>query len=227
MKRTLLLFLGLILLAGCGADPTPTPDLVATQIAVEKAAHATMTAEVPTPTPTPIPTDTPVPTNTPLPTETPQPTDTPAPTDTPRPSDAPVPTPGRVEGASPGIPAPAQELADKLTAIGDALSTLIELMTSPRLLDPAWINAVGEQIEIVQLTYEELKTMEVPPELEDLRNSILEATSDCDEAMKYLKSGVEEFSFGDLTEAGELVLSCGREINELRPQMEEYLAPSE
>ena len=40
-----LLMLVLCLLVGCGAVPTPTPDLVATQIAVEKLVHATMTAE--------------------------------------------------------------------------------------------------------------------------------------------------------------------------------------
>ena len=37
----------LLLLIGCGGEPTPTPDLVATQIAVEEAAHATMTARAP------------------------------------------------------------------------------------------------------------------------------------------------------------------------------------
>jgi hypothetical protein len=42
-----LLLMGLLLLA-CGPSTTPTPDLVATQVAVEKAAAATLTAEAPT-----------------------------------------------------------------------------------------------------------------------------------------------------------------------------------
>lgn len=76
------LILLLALLVGCGGDLTPTPDLVATQIAVEKAAHATMTAEVPTAADTPMPSATEA--NTPEPTatktNTPEPTDTPVPT---------------------------------------------------------------------------------------------------------------------------------------------------
>lgn len=110
MKRTTILALLIIALASCGAEPTATPlptetpDLVATQIAVEKAAHATMTAEAPTPTntpthtststPTTTPTSTPTPTSTSTPTvtwtPTPEPTDTPTQTPTPRPTSVPT-----------------------------------------------------------------------------------------------------------------------------------------
>jgi len=76
MKRRLLMGLccGLALTA-CGS-PTPTPDLVATQVAVERAAAATLTAEAP-----PLPTPASAPTNTfAPPTSTPeQPTPTGAP----------------------------------------------------------------------------------------------------------------------------------------------------
>ena len=112
MKRTLVLLVLVALLVGCGGEPEPTPDAVATQIAVEKAAHATMTAEAsgamdeapetaaveqatatlepPTDTPSP-PTDTPVP-----------PTDTAIPpTDTPEP----------VIGMSRSLPSPYAEVA--------------------------------------------------------------------------------------------------------------------
>lgn len=88
MRNILALVLATCLLAGCGAEPTPTPDVVATQIAVEKAAHATMTAEAPTATNTPSPTstDTPSPTSTDTPTPTVTPTSTPTPTHTPSPT---------------------------------------------------------------------------------------------------------------------------------------------
>jgi hypothetical protein len=75
MKKVLVLVLVLSSLAACGGEQTPTPDLVATQIAVEEAAHATMTARVPTATHTPAPT----PTTTAIPTPT-GPTPTPPPT---------------------------------------------------------------------------------------------------------------------------------------------------
>ena len=58
MKKGLILALVLGSLAACSGEPSPTPDLVATQIAVEDAAHATMTARVPTATNTPEPTST-------------------------------------------------------------------------------------------------------------------------------------------------------------------------
>ena len=64
-------------------EPSATPDKVATEVAVQKAAAATLTAEAPTATdePTAEPTATDEPTPTPLPTDTP--TATPLPTDAP------------------------------------------------------------------------------------------------------------------------------------------------
>ena len=53
MKRFIALILVVCFLGACGGEPTPAPDLVATQIAVEEAAHATMTAKAPTATPKP------------------------------------------------------------------------------------------------------------------------------------------------------------------------------
>jgi len=86
MRKCLFLTLVLGLLAACGGEPSPTPDLVATQIAVEIAAHATMTAMVPTATSTPEPTETATATNTPTPTPVPTSTPTPGPTVTPPPA---------------------------------------------------------------------------------------------------------------------------------------------
>jgi hypothetical protein len=73
------------LLAACVSVPASTPDLVATQVAVERAAAATITAEAPTPTSTlaSTPTHTPTSTPTPTPTSTSTPTDTPTPMPTP------------------------------------------------------------------------------------------------------------------------------------------------
>ncbi|MCB0164864.1 MAG: hypothetical protein KDI79_11600 [Anaerolineae bacterium] len=61
------LMLVVLLLGGCsGSEPAgPTPDLVGTEVAVQKAAFATLTAEAPEPSPSPSPTITsPAPTNT-------------------------------------------------------------------------------------------------------------------------------------------------------------------
>lgn len=101
MIRCLAVFLLLCLLIGCGASPTPIPDLVSTQVAVERAAAATLTAEAPTATNTPTPTSTFTPTDiatnthTPTATWTPTATRTPTatPTDTPTAIPSPTPTP--------------------------------------------------------------------------------------------------------------------------------------
>lgn len=55
------------LAAGCGGSPTPTADLVATEVAVQKAAAATVTSEAPSRTPLPSATPEPTATCTPLP----------------------------------------------------------------------------------------------------------------------------------------------------------------
>jgi hypothetical protein len=94
------IILVLCLLVGCGAPPTATPDLVATQVAVEKAAAATLTAEAP-PTVAQVVTNTPQPTSTPsptsIPTATPSPsatwTSTPTATWTPSPTSTWTPSP--------------------------------------------------------------------------------------------------------------------------------------
>ena len=85
MKKCLILTLVLCVLAACGGEPSPTPDLVATQIAVEIAAHATMTAWVPTATSTPEPAATATATEPPAPTSVPSHTPSPGPTVTPPP----------------------------------------------------------------------------------------------------------------------------------------------
>jgi hypothetical protein len=58
LKRFVVFLLVLGWLAGCGGEPAPTPDLVATQAEVMRAAAATLTAEAPVPTTPPLPTPT-------------------------------------------------------------------------------------------------------------------------------------------------------------------------
>lgn len=53
MNRILILLIVVCLLAGCGGRPAPSPDLIATQVVVLRAAAATLTAEAPTATPAP------------------------------------------------------------------------------------------------------------------------------------------------------------------------------
>lgn len=84
MKQYVVLaFVVTLALVACGGPASPTPDTVATKVAVEKAAFATLTAEAPTTTNTPTATSTPTPTATPTPIPTDTPTRTATPTRTP------------------------------------------------------------------------------------------------------------------------------------------------
>jgi hypothetical protein len=86
-EKLALLVLMLLFVVGCGGQPTATPDLVATEVAIQTAAIATLTAEAATAMPSSTPTEPPPPTATvsepSTPTETatltPIPTPTPAP----------------------------------------------------------------------------------------------------------------------------------------------------
>lgn len=51
LDRRALLILMVLAVHGCGGEATPTPDIVATEVAVQRAASATLTAEAPTPAP--------------------------------------------------------------------------------------------------------------------------------------------------------------------------------
>jgi hypothetical protein len=96
VKQFVVFLLVLSWLAGCGGEPAPTPDLVATQAEVMRAAAATLTAEAPLPTAPPQPTSTvpePSPTSTALPTPVP-PTGTAPPTAVPPTATEPAPPVG-------------------------------------------------------------------------------------------------------------------------------------
>lgn len=70
LSHLLMLLLGLVFLAACGAEPGGEPDPVATQVAIERAAAATLTAEAlaaAPPAATATPTDTPADPATPTP----------------------------------------------------------------------------------------------------------------------------------------------------------------
>lgn len=151
MKRYLVVVFVSCLLVGCGAEPTPTPDLVATQIAVEEAAHATMTARAPEaatpvvqmPTPTVLPpmtptstatlaptvTDTPTVTTTPTPSHTPTHTFTPSATPTEKP---PTLTPTR----KPPTPTPISYRPEPYTVVNVAPDDVLNVRAGPGVANP-------------------------------------------------------------------------------------------
>ncbi|MBI4298292.1 MAG: hypothetical protein HY666_00840 [Chloroflexi bacterium] len=121
------LLLGILVACNTG-EPTPTPDIPLTVVALIKATISTATP-APTPTPQPTPTSqpmpTPQPTATPAPTPTPQSTPTPQPTATaqPRPTPQPTPTPVQLPALIALVPPPSGIAS---TSLGKSLTLQIE-----------------------------------------------------------------------------------------------------
>ena len=207
MKRLLILFFLLSLLVGCGGEPTPIPDLVATQIAVEEAAHATMTAKAPIYTSTPEPTDTSSPTNTPSPTSTPTPTDTP----TPKPTRTAIPT----DEPSAAFEEYTDDVVDEVLHIADGLSRIGELLQAPDLNDQGWITDLASAVVTIRFAYEALEEMDVALEFQDFHDIVLDATVDCYDAMDYLVSGIDNRDADDLDRASELIENCSQKVGEV------------
>jgi hypothetical protein len=150
----------------------------------------------------------PTPTNTQVvpPTGTPTPTSTPKPTFTPKPSDTPTPT------VSPEVQLYILEVVTKIQTMGEAMEILGALMLDPHLDNDDWVLNVATQMAVVQLAHEELTKMDVPPEMAETHALILDATGDCNEAMDYLVSGVDNLDAGDLAKASELITLCEQKM---------------
>jgi len=212
MKRFMALILVVCFLGACGAEPTPTPDLVATQIAVEEAAHATMTARAPIYTSTPEPTDTSSPTSTPSPTSSPTPSDTP----TPRPTRTAIPT----DDSSAAFEEYIDDVVHELLQIADGLGRIGELLQAPDLNDQDWITDLASAVVTIRFAYEALEDMDVAPEFQDFHDVVLDATVDCYDAMDYLVSGIDNRDADDLERANELIESCTRKVSEATEMLE-------
>ena len=159
MLRWLMVALTSCLLINCGAHAEPTPDAVATQVAVEMAAHSTMTAQAPTATSTPLPTNTPSPTDTPTATKTPLPTNTPRPTPT--------------RDSSAEIQLWIADMKDKKSTLVAALNDLTELMQNAEPSDSDWVDDCVEQAEIVKRTHLELVAADAPEEVAEIREVLV------------------------------------------------------
>ena len=177
-----------------------------------------------TPRHTPTYTSTPSPTDTPVPTDTPQPTSTPEPTKTPVPTDTPVLTP-----AEPPLEVQLYvlEMATKIQTLGESLGDLSELLQNPRLTDADWTLAIAMEITVIRLAHEELTEMDVPLEMTEIHNAILDATSDCNASMDYLTSGIDNLNVTDLETAATLMTSCSEKIEKPAEMIEEYMAQFE
>ncbi len=127
MARFVVLSVLLLGLVACGAPDTPTPDAVATQVAVGRAAAATLTAEAPAATEPTLATAVPTVTATSIPTEVPTtaPTPTASPTDT-----EPVPTASTPPTLRPTAP-PVGPLLGQFAVVNVASDDVLNVRSGP------------------------------------------------------------------------------------------------
>jgi uncharacterized protein YgiM (DUF1202 family) len=144
MSRYVVLSVLLFALVACGASATPTPDAVATQVAVGRAAAATLTAEAaatlaaetPTATSTSVPSPVPTATATSAPTAVPTSVPTALPTSTPSPTDTrPVPPTSAPPTATPTNP-PVGPLLGQFAVVNVASDDVLNVRSGPGIDHP-------------------------------------------------------------------------------------------
>ena len=201
---------------------TNTPTATSTTVASDTPAP-TRTPEAtrtPTPTSTPSHTSLPTATDTPIPTTTPTATNTPTATELPRPSNTPSPT----TGPSRAVELYAAEIFESGMTLSEALANISFLASDPQFFDEEWRFDVALQIAIIQLVHEDVKQMDVPPEMVDIHRKIVDGTQDCSKSMDYLASGLDNFNVSDVEKATELMDSCADKIVEATEMIEDYLS---
>lgn len=177
---------------GLVATNTVTP--VATNTAVPSATPAPTLTPVPSAIPTVTPEPTPPPTSTPLPT---------APPDT------------LTEEERQAVIA----MGSPLGEIGGALQEISTLMQNYKNTDEWKLSMLSPMLR-VRGAHQTIAKMRPPPKLNALHTAVLSATTDCNAAMDLLASGIDGNKVSDIEKAGALMQSCGRKIQEAKPELD-------
>jgi hypothetical protein len=216
---------------GAAASPTvvavvPAQTAIPTETATPApTATATSTPwRLPTWTATPLPSDTP----TPSPTSTALPTNTPTPTEPL--TDIPPPTLTATlppVAISPDVQLYAAEVVEWLDPWIAAMTTLSELAKEPKLDDEDWRRDMLVAMVVIKVTHEELSKMDVPPDVAEIHEAMLDATGDYDEAMDLLAVAIDNLDANVLMDAFSLMDEGERKMNEATALLEIYLKPND
>jgi len=200
--------------------------LVEVTVIVTSTMQPSATLAPPTAMALPVPSATvTVPTQTPRPTQI-QPPPTamqPPPTNTPTATQKP-PTATPTAGVPLAVQLYAMEAAKTLGTFSEALTTLGELAMEPKFGDAAWTVNAALQVTLVRLAHEDLEKMDPPAEVADIHEALLDGTQDCYDAMDEFETGVDELDASALLRAEELILSCGKKMQESARLLNERVA---
>lgn len=114
----------------------------------------------------------------------------------------------------------AAAVAPHLQSIADGMQRLGEQFSKPDPGNNMWILRTAAATVMVELGHTELTKVTPPADLEGLHAQLLDATGDCDSAMKQVRTGLDEADADVLLQAAQLMEQCNRKINELQPEVE-------
>ncbi len=115
-------------------------------------------------------------------------------------------------------------LARQAMIMGTALQTMGDLLQNPRLFDEEWRILVAAKIAAIRLVYEEMTKLNPPQEAAEIHYAVLDAASDCNKAMDYLVTGLDNFDSDALNQAQALILSCGAKFEEATALVDNLLS---
>lgn len=115
-------------------------------------------------------------------------------------------------------------MGEQAEAMGTAIREVGFLLSSPQVTSDHWRNQIKDQAEIVHGAHEKLTELKTPDEMLYAHRLLLDASSDCDKSMSLLVTGIEKVDTKTLTEAKELMDSCGRKTDAANEVMTDNLA---
>ena len=133
-----------------------------------------------------------------------RPTETSSPTSTPPPTGE----------ASAAFVEYANDVLYEMLNMSDGLSRVSELIQDPAPDDQGWITEAASAIVTIRKAYGELEGMDVAPEFQDIHDIVLNSTEDCNAAMDYLVSGIDNDDAADIERAVALIERCNSKMDE-------------
>lgn len=148
------------------------------------------------------------------PTSTPQPTVVPTATTKPEPPLA--------------VRSYAQEVLPRLNRLAQALSEIGTLMQDPQINKNAWTSQVFAQMNAIKLSHKEISAMEaIPAEMQDIHATLVSATTDLDQSMDHLATGIDNLNAAEIEAATTLMLSGNAKISKAHQMLKVYMAQFE
>ena len=99
-------------------------------------------------------------------------------------------------------------MSDKAMMIATAMQNLSDLLQNPKLFDNNWRIMVASQMAVIRIAYQDMTKLQPPPELNEIHSAAVDAAGDCNKAMDYLASGIDNMDTEALGQAQSLIMSC-------------------